>query len=63
MKPIISQHFAKPPYRAELVNPSWACVLNSDGINCLSFEDKPGAKFTTLENAKKIAEEWNAKKD
>lgn len=59
---IVSKYFAHPPYKAELVHQSWACVLNVNGINCLSFSDKPGAKFTTLEHAKKIAGEWNNEK-
>ena len=54
-------YFAKPPYRAELFSAKtgWAGVMNRDGVNCLTFNDKPGAVITSIENAEKIAAEWN----
>jgi hypothetical protein len=56
-----AEHFAKPPYRAELFNANtgWAGVMNANGINCLTFADKPGATITDYETAKLIAETWN----
>jgi len=33
--------------------------MNRDGINCLTFPNKPGAVVTSHENAKEIAERWN----
>jgi hypothetical protein len=56
-----AEHFARPPYRAELLSErsGWAGVMNRDGFNCLTFPDKPGAVVTTFEDAQKIAEEWN----
>jgi hypothetical protein len=54
-----SPHFAIPPYKAVQYSPQWAGVENAQGFNCLSFTDKPGAKFTTMENAEAIAKEWN----
>lgn len=52
--------FGLPPYHVESFPGGWACVCNRDGFNCLSFPDKPGAKFTTLEEAARICAEWNA---
>lgn len=37
----------------------WA-VLNSAGYNVLTFPEKPGAKFTTLEHATQICDRLNA---
>jgi hypothetical protein len=54
-----SKHFAIPPYKAADYG-HWAGVENAQGFNCLSFPDKPGAVFTTLEHAEAIAKEWNA---
>jgi hypothetical protein len=53
-----TKHFAIPPYKAADYG-QWAGVENAQGFNCLSFPDKPGAKFTTLEHAEAIAKEWN----
>jgi hypothetical protein len=60
MNAIPAKHFAIPPYKAEMVGPSWAGVMNAQGFNCLTFPDKPGAVFTTMEKAEAIAKEWNA---
>ena len=56
--------FEIPPYHVESFlaasqDRGWHCVCNKLGFNCLSFTDKPGAKFTTLENATAICERWN----
>lgn len=59
MNAIPAKHFAIPPYKAEMVGPSWAGVMNAHGFNCLTFTDKPGAVFTTMEKAEAIAKEWN----
>lgn len=64
MKAVPSEHFAKPPYRAELFyeKTGWSGVMNADGFNCLTFEKdgKPtGQVITSYEEAKRIAEEWN----
>lgn len=59
-----TKHFALPPYKAV---PSggknaWWYVENSQGFNCLSFPDKPGAKFTDQITASAIAADWNDRK-
>jgi hypothetical protein len=54
--------FELPPYRVEKIgnhDQDWHAVCNANGFNCLSFPDKPGAKFTTRENAERICAEWN----
>ena len=56
-----TKHFAAPPYKAM---PSggknnWWYVENAHGFNCLSFHEKPGAKFTSRDNAFAIAQKWN----
>ena len=60
-----SEHFAFSPYHVESFPGSsddgWHCVCNKNGFNCLSFTDRPGAKFTSLDNAKAICELWNIK--
>jgi hypothetical protein len=33
--------------------------MNRNGLNVLTFPDKPGAVVTSEENAKRIADEWN----
>jgi hypothetical protein len=47
-----------PLYHIEMY-PIGVCVCDAQGYNCLSFTDKPGAKFTTLEIAAEICREWN----
>lgn len=56
-----AQHFAHPPYRAELFNPKsgWSGVMNANGLNVLTFTDKPGAVVTDYQSAQLIAERWN----
>lgn len=61
MNAIPAKHFAIPPYKAEMVGPSWAGVMNAQGFNCLTFPDKPGAIVTDLATAEAIAKEWNKK--
>jgi hypothetical protein len=51
-------HFAKAPYSTWGCSLGW-CVLNAEGINCLTFTDKPGAVFTDKASAEAIAEAWN----
>lgn len=58
-------HFAIPPYRVESLPgkhcDTWHYVANANGFNCLSFTDKPGAKFTlSLDDANEICRRWNA---
>ena len=33
--------------------------MNCNGVNCLTFESKPGAVVTDESNAVQIAEDWN----
>lgn len=40
--------------------PIGSCVCNAQGLNVLWFPHKPGAKFTTAENATAICARWNA---
>ena len=55
-----AKHFDRPPYRAEaLGTKGWLGVMNADGVNCLTFESRPGAVVTGEAEAKLIAEEWN----
>ena len=58
MNHVITKGYANPPYHVEHF-PIGSCVCNSTGFNCLSFTDKPGAKFTSAELAESICEEWN----
>ena len=51
--------FGCKPYHVEEF-PVGAAVCREDGFNCLSFKSKPGAKFTSPEVARRIAEKWNA---
>jgi len=57
-------YFAKPPYKPFAMNAAYPDgshgVYNAHGFNCLRFRDKPGAVFTTKENAIALAERWNA---
>lgn len=56
-----ASYFAKPRYRAVLVNSSLraACVVNADGVNCLTFMDAPGVTLTDEQTARRIADLWN----
>lgn len=56
-----SEYLALPPYVAELLyeGSGWAGVMNKNGVNCLTFTNKPGAVVTDFETAKLIADKWN----
>ena len=55
-----AKHFDRPPYRAEaLGTKGWWGVMNADGVNCLTFESRPGAVVTGEIEAKQIANAWN----
>lgn len=58
-----TEGFEIPPYHVDgfpgFDDRGWHCVCNKHGFNCLSFIDKPGAKFTTLEDATAVCERWN----
>lgn len=56
-----AEHFAHPPYKAEDLGGKmgWWGVMNRNGVNCLTFESKPGAVVTDESNAVQIAEDWN----
>lgn len=61
----ITSGFEAQPYHVEsfpgYLPEGLHCVCNVNGFNCLSFPDKPGAKFTTSpEFAAEIANRWNA---
>ena len=56
-----NKYFAVGPYRAEQVGGSWWGVVNKNGLNVLTFPEKPGAVVTDEANAKSIADEWNAR--
>lgn len=55
--------FAVPPYRAELFRKDSQIggVMNANGINCLTFADKPGATLAEYGMCQRIAERWNQK--
>lgn len=61
MTALPAKHFAVGPYRAEgLCGPyGWWGVLNKNGLNVLTFADKPSAVVTDEEHAKQIADAWN----
>ena len=60
-QPQPNKHFAVPPYRAELLSEKSGCagVMNAQGLNVLTFPDKPGAVVTDFLHAQQIAAEWN----
>ena len=64
MDGVPAKYFAFPPYRAEDLGGKmgWWGVMNRNGLNVLTFPDKPGAVVTSEENAKRIADEWNKAK-
>lgn len=49
---------ARGPFRVETFD-GIAIVLDANGVNWLSFPDKPGATLTTPERAAAIAAELN----
>ncbi len=57
-----ARFFAHPPYTAELFSKdsAWSGVMNSMGMNVLTFRSKPGAVITSFETAQKIAAKWNS---
>jgi hypothetical protein len=61
MDGVPAKYFAFPPYRAEDLggDKGWWGVMNRNGLNVLTFPDKPGAVVTSEENAKRLAAEWN----
>ena len=63
-KPFPQKHFAIPPYSIMPMNdkyPNGYCgVANALGFNCLSFENKPGAKFAPRAVVEDIVNRWNA---
>lgn len=60
MNAIPNKHFAIPPYKAVRYSNDFSGIENAQKLNVLTFTDKPGAKFTSYENAVKIAQEWNS---
>jgi hypothetical protein len=58
-----NKHFALPPYRLEPMNPKYPeglqCVMNAQGFNCLTFDDRPGAVFAPKPIAQLIVYKWN----
>lgn len=56
-----AKFFARPPYHAELLNEAdqIGCVVNVNGINCLTFENQPGRCLAKYELCVRIAEKWN----
>jgi hypothetical protein len=65
MDGVPAKYFAFPPYRAEDLGGKmgWWGVMNRNGLNVLTFPDKPGAVVTSEENAKRLAAEWNETKE
>ena len=65
VKAVPAKYFAFPPYRAEDLGGKmkWWGVMNRDGLNVLTFTDKPGAVVTSEARAKQIAAEWNKTKE
>jgi len=55
-----ARYFAFGPYQAEAIGPcGWWGVKNKNGLNVLTFTDKPGCVFTLEAEAKSLADEWN----
>ena len=55
-----AKYFAFGPYKAEAIGPyGWWGVMNKHNINSLTFGDHPGCVFTTDDEAKSLADEWN----
>lgn len=65
MNAVPAKYFAFPPYRAEDLGGKmkWWGVMNRDGLNVLTFTDKPGAVVASEARAKQIAAEWNKTKE
>ena len=60
LKALPAKYFAIGPYRAEQVGPTWWGVMNANGVNVLTFPDRPGAVVTNEAHAKEIAEYFNS---
>lgn len=56
-----SKYCAVGPYRAEQIGPAWWGVMNKNGVNVLTFVEKPGAVVTDEAHACQIADEWNSR--
>lgn len=55
-----TRYFAFAPYKAEAIGPNgWWGVKNKNGLNVLTFADRPGRVFTLEAEAKSLADEWN----
>ena len=61
MNALPAKYFAIGPYRAEQVGPKWWGVMNKNGVNVLTFADKPGAVVTSEALAHQVADEWNSR--
>jgi hypothetical protein len=61
MNGLPAKYFAVGPYRAESLGGKcgWWGVINKNGVNVLTFADKPGAVVTNEVRAKQIADAWN----
>lgn len=53
-----SKFFNLPPFYVETFT-AGSCVFNKNSVNCLTFKSKPGAIFTSLDEANAIANHWN----
>lgn len=55
-----ARYFAFGPYKAEAIGPcEWWGVKNKNGLNVLTFTDRPGHVFALEAEAKSLADEWN----
>ena len=55
-----ARYFAFGPYKAEAIGPyEWWGVKNKNGLNVLTFADRPGHVFALEAEAKSLADEWN----
>ena len=55
-----NRYFASGPYKAEADGPNgWWGVKNKNGLNVLTFTDRPGHVFALEAEAKSLADEWN----
>ena len=61
MNGLPAKYFAVGPYRAESLGGKcgWWGVINKNGVNVLTFADKPGAVVANEAHAKQIADVWN----
>jgi hypothetical protein len=58
-----ARYFAFGPYKAEAIGPyEWWGVKNKNGLNVLTFADRPGHVFALEAEAKSLADEWNSGK-